>query len=179
MERFVVGLTEEEELLQKAIEPLLDNEGYELIDIRLIRAQHKSQLAIYVDTKDEKDGIVMEQLRDISGLLSDVLDASFAEDPILKGRYDLEVSSPGLDRPLTKVQHFKDAVGKRVKLRFGQADENGVKNVTGVVLDALVDGLILKPDSSKAPEVKVSYDRLARANVIFDFSGLKQPKKNS
>src|SRR5271170_1530228 len=118
MEGFVVELSPEEDTLREVVEPLLDSEGFELVKIKLKKAQTKAVLALFIDTKGKENGIVMDNLQDLSRLISDVLDASFPEDLLIKGRYDLEVSSPGLDRPLSKVSHFQRALDKRVKIRL-------------------------------------------------------------
>src|SRR5690348_16351520 len=106
MEQVVVELSEQEEAVRQVVEPLLKSEGFELVRIRLRSAQAKHFLALFIDTADKQNGVLMDNLVDISRLLSDVLDASFDDKSILRRRYDLEVSSPGLDRPLTKVRHF-------------------------------------------------------------------------
>lgn len=179
MEEFVVQLNPEEELLRQVIEPLLDSEGFELVRLRLKKAQAKSLLAIFVDTKSQKNGIVLENLTDISRLLSDVLDASFDDGSVLKGRYDLEVSSPGLDRPLSKASHFKDAVGERIKIRLKNADESGTKTILGVLKEASSEHVVVEPEHKKDEGLHVVFSDMSDAHIIFDFSKSEKPKKKS
>ena len=131
MEEFVIEIRPEEDVLAKIIEPLLASEGFELVRIKLKKSQNKSVLTIFIDTSSRKNGVVLENLTDVSRLLSDVLDAQFAEGSLFSERYDLEVSSPGLDRPLSTRTHFKEALSERVKLKLKTPYANGVKNVLG------------------------------------------------
>lgn len=177
MENFIVELGSEEEMLREVIEPLLFSEGFDLLRIKLKRVQARSILALFVDTYGKKNGVIMDNLTDISRLLSDVLDAKFEESSILKGRYDLEVSSPGLDRPLSKLTHFTDSIGERIKLRKKNVEAGAAKNISGLLLEASSDGVIVEPEGLAGEKVVVSYSDIADANIIFDFSKLDKNKK--
>lgn len=177
MEEFIVELSPEEELLRQVVEPLLDSEGYELVRLRLKAGQGKLVLALFVDTTGKKNGVIMENLVDISRLLSDVLDASFDEKSILRKRYDLEVSSPGLDRPLTKASHFKGAVGEKIKLRLKNVAEDSPKGVVGVMIEAHDHEFVIEPEAKKGERIAVGFKDVAEANIIFDFSQVDKHKK--
>ncbi len=179
MEAFVIELGPEEELLRQVIEPLLASEGYELVRIRLRSAQAKLMLTLFVDTADKKNGVVMDNLVDMSRLLSDVLDASFDEKSILKRRYDLEVSSPGLDRPLTKASHFRDAVGEKIKLRLKSAEEHGLKGMVGILREVSDEGVKVENEAQRGEIVPVGFKEMAEANVIFDFANLHKNKRQN
>lgn len=175
MENFIIELGSEEEMLREVIEPLLESEGFDLLRIRLKRAQSRTTLALFVDTTGKKNGVVMENLTDISRLLSDVLDAKFEESSILKNRYELEVSSPGLDRPLSKVSHFMDSVGERIKLKKKNAEFGTPKNLSGRLIEASSEAVTIEPEG--AEKVLVPFSEIADANIIFDFSELDKNKK--
>lgn len=179
MEAFVVALSPEEELLREVIEPLLTSEGYELVRIRLKQAQAKLLLCLFIDTAAKKNGVIMDNLVDVSRLLSDVLDASFDEKSVLKRRYDLEVSSPGLDRPLTKVCHFKDAVGEKIKLRVKSEAQIGLKGVIGYLSEVDDEGIVVLPEVQKGERLLVKFSEMAEANLIFDFDKRNTSKKKS
>lgn len=176
MEHFVVKLSPEEESIRLAIEPLLDSEGFELVKIKLKKTQAKSLLALYIDTKETQNGIVMANLADLSRLLSDVLDASFAESSLLNGRYDLEVSSPGLDRPLSRVSHFNNALGERVKVRLKVPYADGTKNILGALLLVKDNSIEVDPEGREEKYI-VDFDDIADAHIVFDFSKLDANKK--
>ena len=99
--------------LIKLLEPTIERLGYELTDLELKLGGRDGLLRIFID-KDE--GIDIEDCEAVSRQVSAILDV---EDP-LPGHYTLEVSSPGLDRTLTKPAHFQRFMGEdvKVKLRF-------------------------------------------------------------
>ena len=99
--------------LVKLLEPAIERLGYELVDIELKLGGRDGMLRVYLD---KADGIDIEDCETVSHQVSAILDV---EDP-LSGHYTLEVSSPGLDRTLTKPAHFARIMGEdvRVKLRF-------------------------------------------------------------
>jgi ribosome maturation factor RimP len=95
--------------LAEIVTPVIEDLGYELVRLRLISGKIMI-LQIMADRPD--GGIVVDDCADISHALSAVLDV---EDPI-EGEYSLEVSSPGIDRPLTRVKDFVTFEGYEVKL---------------------------------------------------------------
>jgi|SRR5579871_3465041 len=179
MEEFVVELSPQEESLRQIIEPLLASEGFSLLRIRLKRSQSKSVLAIYIDTSDRVNGVVLENLTDISRLISDILDTKFGEGADFLGRYDLEVSSPGLDRPLSRRMHFTGALGERVKLKLKGQHAAGAKNIVGILREVLADCVTVEPDYLKEETVNVAFHDIADAHIVFDFSKLDKHKKHT
>ena len=96
--------------LQDLLEPAITGLGYEVVRILTI-GQKNPTLQIMIDRLDGKD-ITVEDCATVSRTISTVLDE---KDPI-KDQYSLEVSSPGLDRPLTKIEHFKRFSGYEVRI---------------------------------------------------------------
>ena len=95
--------------LRKVLEPTVERLGYELADLE-VRLGSKGGLVRV--TIDKPDGIDLEDCEKVSHAVSALLDV---EDP-MAGEYNLEVSSPGLDRKLTKVEHFQRFEGETVKI---------------------------------------------------------------
>jgi ribosome maturation factor RimP len=95
--------------------PLVTEAGYDLEDVAVTSAGRRSLVRVTVDADG---GIDLDAVADVSRLVSDALDAD-AEDPgsprALAGAYVLEVSSPGVDRPLTESRHWRRAEGRLVK----------------------------------------------------------------
>jgi ribosome maturation factor RimP len=176
MEDFVVQLSHEEEELKNIIEPLLDGEGFELVRLSYKKTQSKASLGLFIDTKDKPNGIAMENLEFISRFLSDVLDAASLEG-VLSASYDLEVSSPGLDRPLTKSSHFQRALNERVKIRLKQADEYSSRTILGKLAGANAENLSIQPDGKPDEPRVIAYRDIADAHVIFDFNKQRQLSK--
>jgi ribosome maturation factor RimP len=111
--------------LERLIEPAVEQLGYELSDLELKLGGRDGIVRVFID---KPDGVDLSDCEIVSRQLSAVLDV---EDP-LPGHYRLEVSSPGLDRKLTKPEHFQRFLGEtiRVKLRF---PVDGRRNFRGVL----------------------------------------------
>ncbi len=106
------------------IEPAVEQLGYELADLELKLDGRDGIVRVFID---KPDGVDLSDCEIVSRQLSAVLDV---EDP-LPGHYRLEVSSPGLDRTLTKPEHFQRFLGEaiRVKLRFPIAGRRKFRGV--------------------------------------------------
>ncbi|HYE35570.1 ribosome maturation factor RimP [Methylocaldum sp.] len=98
-----------QERLAGLIEPVVGGLGYELVGIEF--DAHQRVLRVYIDNET---GITLDDCSKVSYQLSGVLDV---EDPI-PGRYQLEISSPGLDRPLSKLEHFARFKGSLARLQL-------------------------------------------------------------
>ncbi|NEX19571.1 ribosome maturation factor RimP [Thiorhodococcus mannitoliphagus] len=100
-------------LARRVVEPM----GYELVGVEYFQHGGDATLRIYID---HERGVDLDDCTAVSHQLSGVLDV---EDP-LSGHYDLEVSSPGLDRPLVFPEHFERFVGSRVRVRLAEKIED-------------------------------------------------------
>lgn len=112
--------------LQTLLEPAIDVLGCELVGIELLPQGKRSLLRIYID---KEGGVTIDDCSNVSHQLSGILEV---EDPI-REQYTLEVSSPGVERPLFKLQHFERFCGHRVKLRLYLAHE-GRRKYTGKII---------------------------------------------
>jgi ribosome maturation factor RimP len=124
--------------LIKLLEPVVEQLGFELADVELRLGGQDGLLRLYID-KD--GGIDVEDCQSVSRQVSAILDV---EDP-LPGNYTLEVSSPGLDRTLTKPAHFQRFMGEdiRVKLRFPL---EGRRNFRGALKSANEENIEVEVD---------------------------------
>lgn len=107
------------------MEPAIEGQGYELTDLELRIGGRDGVIRVFID---KPEGVGLEDCEAVSRQVSALLDV---EDPI-PGHYVLEVSSPGLDRRLTKIEHFRRFAGEdvRIKLRFPVA---GRRNFQGPI----------------------------------------------
>ncbi|MEP0354800.1 ribosome maturation factor RimP [Paraglaciecola sp.] len=123
------------EMLTSPVEAL----GFEMVGVEFIRAGKHSTLRIYID---HADGIGVEHCAEVSHQVSAVLDV---EDPI-STEYNLEVSSPGMDRPLFKETHYLTCLGEvvSVKLKIPMGDR---RNYKGKVLGCEAGNLTLEVDN--------------------------------
>jgi ribosome maturation factor RimP len=120
--------------LIKLLEPAVENLGYELADLQVKSGGPDGVLRIFID---KAEGIGIEDCEAVSRQVSAILDV---EDPI-EGNYSLEVSSPGLDRTLTKPSHFRRFMGQdvRVKLRFPLSGRRNYKGALKFVDDEKIE----------------------------------------
>jgi ribosome maturation factor RimP len=127
------------DLLEHHIERL----GFELVNVEFRHgSRHNSLLRLLVDKPG--GGITLNELERVSPILSDLLDVY---DPV-DGRYTLEVSSPGINRPLARLKDFEAYRGRRVRIRTHRP-RDGRKNFEGVLLEVRADGIDLEDELSR------------------------------
>jgi len=101
-----------EKRIGRIAEPVLEDMGFELVRVRMIGGMHNPTLQIMAEPKAENTIMGVDDCANISHALSAILDV---EDP-LESRYTLEVSSPGLDRPLTRPKDFARSIGLEARV---------------------------------------------------------------
>lgn len=109
--------------LVKIVSPLVTGLGYEFWGCELVGAARSRRMVVYIDSPK---GVDVEDCATVSRQISAVLDI---EDPI-SGEYTLEVSSPGMDRPLFYIEQFERYIGENIKLRL-KVPLLGRKNFSG------------------------------------------------
>ncbi len=129
--------------------------GYEFIGCELQRQGRGSLLRIYIDSAN---GITVDDCSKVSYQVSAMLDV---EDPI-QGAYTLEVSSPGIDRPLFEIAHFNKYVGNKVKIRLLAPIENR-RNLVGMLVKVESMNIHLLIDSE---EIVVPFSEIEKAKLI-------------
>jgi ribosome maturation factor RimP len=112
------GKTAEDLRLLELLAPVAEAASYEIVRLRLMGGDHRRTLQIMAERDDGT--MLVEDCTALSRAVSEVLDAA---DPI-KGEYSLEVSSPGIDRPLTRLKDFQDYAGYEARLEIDRLAEN-------------------------------------------------------
>jgi ribosome maturation factor RimP len=155
------------ERLRLLIEPVVTGLGYELVSLEFDSGQRV--LRVYIDNEP---GILVDDCSRVSHQLSGVLDV---EDPI-PGNYHLEVSSPGLDRPLSKPEHFERFQGCLVRLQLSRAVEGRsrrfkarIAGVTGSTEVTLQDGEDL---------FTIPFDLIEKARLVPEFEKIAKDKSH-
>jgi ribosome maturation factor RimP len=124
------------ERVQDIIEPVLAGAGYDLEDLAIRQTGRRHQLRIAVDGDG---GVSLDVIADLSRAIADALDAAEASgQEVVPGEYQLEVSSPGVDRPLTQPRHWRRAVGRLVSVKVHGGMVTGrltAADATGVTLE--------------------------------------------
>jgi len=143
------------QLVRSVVEPM----GYELVGAEYFqRGTGGAVLRVYIDRRsdDGDEGIGLDDCSAVSHQLSGVLDV---EDPIA-GHYDLEVSSPGLDRPLFTVEHFARFCGCRARLKLA-AKIDGRRKLEGSI-EGVRDGMVLIAVDGETREIPLAMVDSAR-----------------
>jgi ribosome maturation factor RimP len=135
-------------------EPLLQQLGYELVDLEYAPGRAHSLLRVFID---RHEGVGLDDCERVSHELSALLDV---EDPV-PTRYTLEVSSPGLDRVLRTPEHFQRFVGERVRLELLQP-RDGRRRYTGRLESLSAQGIELNVDGAM---VSVPFAEIGRARL--------------
>ncbi len=147
-----------EEKLSRLVASAVEALGLELVGVEYIGQGTHSVLRVYIDSEQ---GITLDDCTRTSHQISGVLEV---EDPI-RGKYNLEVSSPGLDRPLFSLAHFERFAGQGVKLRLRQP-VRGQRKFKGII-EAVEDGHIqIALDDSQVLDLEI--DEIEKANLIPD-----------
>ncbi len=105
------------------LEPVVTGMGYELVEIEYNPSTRHGVLRLYID---HEDGIQLDDCTEVSHQVSALLDV----EDLIQGHYNLEVSSPGLDRPLTSIKDYQRFTGEIVKIKTGMAID-GRRNFKG------------------------------------------------
>ena len=158
--------------LRALLEPAVQANRLYLEDVAIIAGSHRVVHVVVDLPQEETGGVSLDAIADISKVLSDVLD----NDPGDDGRpYDLEVSSPGVGRPLTERRHWHRAKGRMVKVNVVQGD-----NVTGRIQAVDDSGVTLVPEIAvkkgmkpkQGEPVHLPFDRIRSGKVEIEFSHL-------
>lgn len=143
------------ELLSNVVETM----GYEFVGCEMHGQGRNTVLRLYIDSKT---GVTVDDCSRVSRQVSAMLDV---EDPI-QGHYTLEVSSPGLDRPLFEIAHYQKVIGSRVKVRLS-APINDRRNFVGVLQRVENDNIYLHLEEG---EVALPFSNIEKAKVIADLA---------
>jgi ribosome maturation factor RimP len=149
-----------EEIVEKVraiAAPLAAGEGLELVDVELAGARGRTTLRLYID---RDGGVSLDDCTSVSRAVSAALDV---EDPI-QGAYDLEVSSPGLDRPLRTPEHFTRYAGEQVRVKaYGPIPELENRKTFAGTLSGFEDGRAVIDVDGKV--FRVPLEQIAKAHV--------------
>ena len=143
--------------LVSLLEPSIQVLGFELVGIEG-PANNDGTVRVYIDSEE---GITLKDCEQVSRQVSAVLDA---ENPLL-GSYTLEVSSPGLDRPLFTPEHFRNFCGHEVRLRLHVPIE-GRRKLRGTLMEFRGEAIVIADESTDQGEVLVPLGAIAKANLV-------------
>tara|TARA_R110002096_G_scaffold46543_3_gene124225 strand:+ start:1633 stop:2094 length:462 start_codon:yes stop_codon:yes gene_type:complete len=142
--------------LEALFEPIVQGLGFDLWGVQLRSSENHALVKIFID---HKDGISVDNCSEVSHQVSGILDV---EDPISVA-YTLEVSSPGLDRPLMKREHFEKYLGEEIKVRLGWAVQER-RNFLGQLTKIDEENITMTVDGDL---VEFPFNAVKRANLIY------------
>ena len=146
------------EKVTELIEPVLEPLGFELVDMEYLTRHGRQVLVIYID---REGGITVDDCAMLSRELGDLIDIK----EVIDHKYVLEVSSPGVDRPLKKEADFIRVIGKKVKVRMAEP-VNGCRNFSGYLKDFKDRVLYLETEGGP---VNLSWLEIDKANLVYEF----------
>ena len=153
-----------EQRVRGIVAPLFGDGRIELVDV-----EHTA--GVVRITVDRDGGISADDLSELTRRISRALDDA---DPVA-GRYTLEVSSPGLERPLRTPAHFTRAVGDKVNVKTRPGVE-GERRVVGTLTGADADGITVESeDGARGDARHLRYQEIERARTVFDWGPAPKP----
>lgn len=144
-----------DEALGRLIEPVVTGLGYELVGLEHLRGRGAGLVRIFIDAPE---GITLDDCERVSRQVSAMLDV---EDPII-GAYTLEVSSPGVDRPLFTPEHYARHVGQRVRVMLRRLVD-GRRKLTGTLCEVDAAGVVVEDGGERH---RVEFDDIERAKLM-------------
>jgi ribosome maturation factor RimP len=147
---------------QELLEPIVAGEGLELLEVEFLREREGWILRLFIDKPGGRVGL--DECSQVSRAVDTVLDV----EDLVPHEYSLEVSSPGVNRPLKKPVHFERVKGQKVKVKtFGPIGEPPRKNFTGTLTEVAADAIAV--DVEGAGSFRISFKDIAKANLEFEF----------
>lgn len=152
------GKTAEDRSLLELLDPVAEASGYEIVRLRLMGGEHARRLQIMAETPDGE--MIVEDCAKLSRAISEVMDAA---DPI-SGEYTLEVSSPGVDRPLTRMKDFANYEGHEARLELDRVAD-GRKRFRGMLAGVENDNVAIDLEG-EAETALVPFAWIVEAKLI-------------
>jgi len=146
--------------LESLLEPVVSSMDYEFVGLEYVSQGRHSILRIYIDSEN---GVGVDDCADVSRQLGAVLDV---EDPIAS-EYSLEISSPGLNRPLFKLSQYEQFIGEEVKFKTTRPQlENGQRKFKGSITAVENNNVVFDIESEK---LSVPFADIDKANIVAKF----------
>ena len=145
--------------VMELVEPIISSENLELVDVEYKKEGRAWVLRVYID---KKGGVSVGDCQRVSRQIEDTLQI----DEVVKTAYTLEVSSPGLDRPLKKEKDFLRSIGKKVSVTT-YSPVNKQRTFVGIIKDFSNQTLHL--DIGEETPAVISLENIAKAKLVVEF----------
>lgn len=154
--------------VHESIREMVEHSGYEYVGSELVTEEAHSVLRVYIDSLG---GINVKDCETVSRRLGKMLDEI---DPGLPERYFLQVSSPGVERPLLVFSDYERFIERKIRLKLKESiDER--KTLAGII-ESAVDGEIVLFEE-EAGRVNISFENILKANLVFEMATPNKPGK--
>lgn len=153
--------------LQTLLDPVVQGLGYELLGVQFLGAGRPT-LRLYIDSPN---GITVEDCEAVSRQIGAVLDV----EDVMTGHYTLEVSSPGLERPLFKPAHYHRFIGEAIRLRLSEFVQ-GRRKLTGTLQSVDEEGVTIDADGQS---YRIPFHLIAKANLKPDMENLLRARRSA
>ena len=147
-------LTEKEQKLLDALEPQAQREGIEIVTVEIVGARKSPTIRVYIDTPD---GVSFDELSSAQSWIDAIVEAI---DPF-PGAYMLEVSSPGIDRPLRTPEHFEKRIGQEATVKTVMKI-GGRGTFSGKIAEADAETIVMECAGER---FEIPFDQIKRANI--------------
>lgn len=161
-----MNLTPLEHRITEIVQPVIADLGFQLVQVRM-----NNEVVQIMAENPETKNLGIEDCTKISRAVSATLDV---EDPI-KGAYRLEISSPGIDRPLVRLEDFETYNGYDVKLETKMPTESGQKRFRGIIKGLNKNTIEIETDEGTA---HIDFEMLSKAKLVLSDELIKKAKAN-
>ena len=154
------------------IGPAIASLDLELYDVEITGTGRARVMRVMID---REGGVDLDAITRATEAILPILDASSIDDT-LAGSYTLEVSSPGLERPLRRPEHFRGAVGSTasIKIKAGDTPARRIRGVVAAAADDACDVLLASGETEH-----VTYDEIVQARTVFEWGPQPKPGKQT
>ncbi len=139
-------------MIEETLKDIIQNEGANFYDTQVTNENGANIYRVFITCKD---GVTLDLCAKISNIISPILDTQ----PPIKGQYFLEVSSPGLERKLTKPSHFQNSIGELVRLNLVSTEK-----IEGEIVSAGEQKVDIKEEDGE--EISINYDDILKAKTF-------------
>ncbi len=146
------------ERVERVVAPVVAALGLDLVDVEV----NTGRLRV---TLDRPGGVDLETIGSATGAISRALDDA---DPVPGGSYELEVSSPGLERRLRRPEHFAAQLGARVAVKI-KPGSGGERRIEGILKTSDDSGFELEDEAIEGGRRRIAFDEVDRATTLFDW----------
>ena len=144
--------------IEETVKSIVTAMGFEFVGMEFLSQGRYSTLRIYVD---QSGGITLDECSKLSEQIGAVLDV----EELVAGEYHLEVSSPGLDRPLFTLEHYRQFVDCEVSVRL-KMPLDGQRHFKGVIKEIKNEVVVLRVGEE---EISLPFDSIAKAHLVYQW----------